>query len=472
MHGETRGIVATVVVVAVVGAVAGPGAAAVDGSDTHRQEDVARLVVDADGTAEYESIQAAVDDASAGDTIAVRPGTYDEQLRIDVTVTVVAPDGATLDGEGLPGESTAVTIPAGSDAAPTIEGVTITNYYDGVNASDTDGAWTLRNVSIEGNRNDAVIANRAGNAWAILNATLRNNGDEGIEAENTTGDWTIGDTAIVDNDDDGIDADGADATGDWILRNVSLRRNGADALDFDATRGDWTITDSVISESRIGLQVINGRGDWTVRDTVVRNITGYGVYAPDNDGNWTIDRSSLRYTVISAVYAPRNHGAWSVRNTTVRDANIGVFANATTGDWTISHTTIRDTTVPEFDLVGEGTGVYAVDSTGNWTVTRSRLASHPSHAINATGSDRPGNASHNWWGTANGPGDGDCVGNVDCGDALSSRPAVADPPTADGEFESAKTPDDGSRFGTISYAIVATLFVVLVGLLVSVRRYT
>lgn len=481
MHSKTRGVVAAmlvggvvlgVVALGVVAGASGPAVGPPQQPATVGQATASTLVVDDDGSGDYESIQAAIDAAAPGDTVEVRPGTYREQIEVGVTITLVAPDGATLDGETLPGEATALTIAPGSGAEPVVDGLTITDFYDGFDASNTAGAWTLRNVTIENNRNDGLIANRASGGWTIRNSTIRNNGDEGIEAENNTGSWTVSDSALVGNEDDGLDADGVDSTGDWTLRNSTIRDNGQDAIDVDDNHGAWTISGSVISGSRIGLQSTDSTGDWTVRDTVIRNITGYGVYAPRNDGDWTIQRSHLRYNAIAALYVAANTGAWEIRHTTIQDSTIGVFANGTTGAWTIRHSTISNSSIPRFELEGEGTGVYAVASTGDWTIHRSNLASHPGNAINATGADRTGNATHNWWGAANGPTDGDCVGNVDCGTALSSPAAVADPPTAGANFQSDPVSADEGGIGLISYAIIGSLFVVLAGLVVLTRQYT
>ncbi|NIA11877.1 MAG: hypothetical protein GWP10_19660 [Nitrospiraceae bacterium] len=46
-------------------------------------------VVDDDGGADFTSIQAAVDAASAGDTIEVRSGTYVENVDVDKRLTLV-----------------------------------------------------------------------------------------------------------------------------------------------------------------------------------------------------------------------------------------------------------------------------------------------------------------------------------------------------------------------------------------------
>src|SRR5687767_217443 len=65
---------------------------------------------------EGESIQAAINAASAGDTIIVGPGTYNESININKDVTVISLDGAgdtIINGQGTnPGFSFAVQVTA------------------------------------------------------------------------------------------------------------------------------------------------------------------------------------------------------------------------------------------------------------------------------------------------------------------------------------------------------------------------
>ena len=111
---------------------------------------VRRRVVDAGGGGDHTTIQAAVDAASAGETIVVKAGTYDE------SVTISGTDDISLIGEGSP-TVTGVGTGQGSkphaaihvDGAPstrdiTIEGLTIRNpdghygVYAGTGGSNSD----------------------------------------------------------------------------------------------------------------------------------------------------------------------------------------------------------------------------------------------------------------------------------------------------------------------------------------------
>ena len=135
--------------------------------DADPSDDVAAVTVDAvrprtdtvtvaaDGSAAYTSIGAALANVTTGGTVVVRPGTYAETLTVDRNVTLVAPAGATLDGATVEG-STGIAVPPGSHARPTVEGLTITGFGTAVNATASAGAWTLRNVTLDGNDRGVV----------------------------------------------------------------------------------------------------------------------------------------------------------------------------------------------------------------------------------------------------------------------------------------------------------------------------
>mgnify|MGYP000241622565 CR=1 FL=1 len=114
----------------------------------------ADVVVDDDGQSDVDTITAGLAVAASGDTILVRPGTYDEDLDVAKNVTLTG-YGATIDGR----------VDLQTDGV-TLAGFTITNStpetrVDGIRISvdaDTADAIVVRDVVIEGLRNQGTTA--------------------------------------------------------------------------------------------------------------------------------------------------------------------------------------------------------------------------------------------------------------------------------------------------------------------------
>lgn len=335
---------------------AAEGSAAVAGD---RLATTSTLVVDDDGGADFTSIRDAVHHANDGDTVEVRPGTYEEEVSIGKDITLVAPEGATLDGTSVdegPGPfDGGKAINIGSSVAPTVRGFTIVNYNVGVQVSGpSEGAWTVADL------------------------TIRNSGWDAIRARRANGDWTIRDSTVVDNAGRGIVVD--DSTGDWLIEGTTVRNNDGDpgtdtrtgvGIDAGGSTGAWTIRDSVVSDhidgSGAGIDAASSEGDWTIQNTTIADNTR-GLSASVSSGSWTVTDSTFMGNKDEVINAPKTTGAWSVQET------------AFLGD-----------TVPTID---------AVDA---------------SPAGDATG---------NWWGSADGASESDCIGNVDCGEHLGDSPVV------------------------------------------------
>jgi hypothetical protein len=242
-RGRRAAVVVSLLLVGVVTAVVGPAVA--------QETTEGPIVVDPNGDGDFQTIQAAVDAAAAGDTIEVRPGTYSETVRINRSVELIASRGATLDGTSLGPRARGITILG--DSEPTIQGFTITGYQVGIAAADTSGNWVVTGVTI---RNTSVVglrATRATGGWSVLDTTIRN-------------------TAI----------------------GVGALRSG----------GNWTLLGVTIDEATgVGVNARLSTGDWRIQDTVVTNTTagsvlsapwaGTGVYAANASGAWTISNSAL-----------------------------------------------------------------------------------------------------------------------------------------------------------------------------------
>lgn len=375
-----------------------------------RDDTGAVLTVGAGTDEEYDTIQAAADDAAAGDSVEVRPGIYHEQVELSNSVSLTAPEGAILDGQGLGertkgtvhglhiGEGTrGIVIGSGADVEPDVEGFYIRGYEIAVDADRTAGSWVLRNVTLERNGEDGISAIGAEGSWEVHGSILRMNLEEGIDGEGTTGPWTVSDTIIERNGDDGIDADGDDTSADWTIVGSTIRNNGDHGLELKHCVGSWTIRETAVVNNKSGVGAHHTRGDWN------------------------IERSNLSGNHFVGVRCPHADGDWSIRRTMIRDTSTAVWAPATTGDWVIEDSFLGDTYYVPNDNLGEGTVVFAPYTSGEWEITGCCVTDAKRFGIDASEADPEGDATGNWWG----PGDApvmECAGSVDVRDPLPERP--------------------------------------------------
>lgn len=362
------------------------------------------LFVSKDSEKEYQSIQAAVDDAEEGDTVEVRPGIYHEEVHLSKTIALKAPDGAVLDGEGLGrrtkgtvhglhiGENTrGILIEPGADIEPEIEGFVVRGYELGVKADKTNGSWVLRNVKLERNGEDGITAIESKGCWEVHDSVIGLNLEEGIDGERSTGSWIVDNTLIERNGDDGIDADGKETSADWIIKDSTIRNNGDHGLELKNCTGSWTI----------------------VRSEVVNNKSGVGAHT--TSGDWSIEQSNLSGNHFVGVRCPNASGDWSITNVLIENTSTAVWAPATTGDWVIEDSFLGDTYFVPNDNLGEGTAVFAPYTRGNWEINNSSIGNVALHGIDASEADPEGDATGNWWS----PRDSSVIenaGSVDCSD--------------------------------------------------------
>src|SRR5512137_2731885 len=127
-------------------------------------------IVDDSGFANYESIQRAVNAASDGDTIYIKPGQYSEEIILNKSLTLLPLIGETdpiiLDGGGS--LETALTIKAGGCS---LQGLTVRNYLGPAINIESKGNSIRENV-IE-NSNPALLA-RGSNENSLLGNIITN----------------------------------------------------------------------------------------------------------------------------------------------------------------------------------------------------------------------------------------------------------------------------------------------------------
>ncbi len=225
-------LTAVFLIVGVPAVAATPGVAEqrpVDSSPALAAQDTT-LVVDDDGGGDYESISAALADASDGDTIRVRAGTY-SGFRPTKNVTITTA-GAVVEG--------AIRL-SGTTASPTIEGFTIRPSAEatsgvGVFADDSRGDWTLRDITTRNTEYHGISALGSSGDWRVIDSDIRGS-DITIAAAGSTGDWRIERTVIA-GDESSITGQNGVIRRSTIVGTVSGSRAPGEG-PIDARRNYW-----------------------------------------------------------------------------------------------------------------------------------------------------------------------------------------------------------------------------------------
>ena len=224
-----------------------------------------------------ESIQAAIDDARAGDTIVVAPGTYRENLTI-------TKDGITLRGAGSGRGGTALVAPATPHPSPC-------NEYGEVNGICVAGEFTLGSddvgapvhgvrvsgLSVRGFSRFGVVVYNALDT-TVADVDTAENHRYGLVAFTVSGIRVL-DSSSHDNGQGGFYI-GDSSRADAVLRGNEAYGNAAtEGIGLflrDASHG--TVLDNRLEGNCAGMLVVDTAGDgptsdWTIRDNAVRRNT-------------------------------------------------------------------------------------------------------------------------------------------------------------------------------------------------------
>ncbi len=390
-----------------------PSDAGAAGADPVKLPDI--VVDPAAGVGDYDTIQEALNNATDGDRVEVRPGTYDSSVddEIDVfdNVTLAFDVGVTLENNDGGGPAAIILNEDSDPIAATIVGGTITGYEVGIDATGVDGNWTVRETTIEPGESGIAVdtADSTGN-WTVENV-VTDGGTHGIVTTGATGDWTVRETelrnhvesAVVtaessgnwilrDTVVDSLGADGVnatDSTGNWTVESVNVTDASTDpVVNATASTGNWTVTALHTNDTETVVDATNATGDWLLRDTTVRNATA-PVTAIGTNGSWTIENVTATDVLFAAVNASTSTGDWTVGNLTAENVTRGLDATNATGNWTVRDTRVTDAGTEQSTT--EGVAIAADNATGAVTLDNLRIVDTQTDAIGAD--DSTGNWS-------------------------------------------------------------------------------
>jgi parallel beta-helix repeat protein len=248
----------------------------------------ATIIVPDDNT----SVRDAVANAGAGDVVQVRPGTYNESVRIE--------NGQTgLVVEGLGGVPTIA--PSRSDDAfrikrvdgVTLRGLAIESTRRGVRADEASGL-TLEDLAIHGGVSDAIRI-KGGSGNTVTGGDISSVGGRGVRVDKSPN-AAVGDTSIIGAKREGIlvkvssgasvAGNNGSANGSGGIRLIKCPDSTVDANDFPGNGNDGirvqtstnlTITNNTaLGNVRYGIRVQKSPPIASVADLIAAGNSGGG----------------------------------------------------------------------------------------------------------------------------------------------------------------------------------------------------
>jgi parallel beta-helix repeat protein len=269
---------------------------------------------------DFSKIQAAIDAAPTGATIAVQTGSYKENLTIrnkdGLTLKGAGPDQVTLDGNGPNQQNITPGILILSSRNVTVTGFKITNSRRGLEADDT----TL--LFIEGNTFEKNL--RSGIQLTRSQAEVKGNIIQGtqvdLDASNGVGialagsQGTLSDNTITDNADCGIRAQSSDSQPSQISGGNNAIQNNKSGdlcgaapltllaqplpegtLDQVTVPTDAATVQEAISKVKAGGTITLGAGTYKEQVQIYKSVTIRGA-APDQT---VVQAPSIEYVAIN-----------------------------------------------------------------------------------------------------------------------------------------------------------------------------
>lgn len=265
------------------------------------------LIVNASGGEDYSNIQAAIDNASDGDTIVVQSGTYNENVNINKSVTMLGNNT----GSGLP------VVNAINPNLPVIELNVNGIVLDGFNATNSTNDSGI-DIDSSNNilTNNSAYSNLVGieiNSVYLNNTIYKNkmynNSINAVNDNSTNCRWNTSvfgnyydNITSVDNNNDGINdiPYSIDANGTDYLPLIVTSK--AESPDNVSGFSPFIITTNLTDHASVGIQNVslyfnlsNSSGIYTFYGN---NLTGTFTFAPLSSGDYyfytvTIDKNGV-----------------------------------------------------------------------------------------------------------------------------------------------------------------------------------
>ncbi|MHC1754223.1 MAG: PGF-pre-PGF domain-containing protein [Methanosarcina sp.] len=259
-----------------------------------------------------DSIQTAVNNATSGDEIIIKPGTYTENI-------VIKTDGLVVRSESGDPENTIIKARSSGAHALSVQadnvrisGFKITGTktsYTGIQLSGCNNCIIENNKLLNNGYGIYLLSSRGS---TVSNNIITNNGDYGIVLASSTGSTLSGNT-VSNNNGRGVHLGTSD---DNILSGNNIASNGISGL-YICPRSDNNLVFNNYLVNTVNAEIKNGTGNaYSTEKTAGKNIvggpnlggnfwgkpdgSGFSETAPDTDGDGIAD---VAYSFENSIYA-------------------------------------------------------------------------------------------------------------------------------------------------------------------------
>jgi Right handed beta helix region len=251
------------------------------------------------------TIQHAVDEASAGDTVSIAAGTYAESVVITKAVTVTGATGGTTTVSGDQGGGGAVTFQIGGIDGPgpavTLEHLNISHNAQAPGVWEHSGQVTISDSAVSDDVEFGVLADTG--SLTVRDSTIDGNNGGGLivsSAKATVSDSTVNDNVGTDGTPEGLDLAFGVAVlgpGSAAVTRSTISGNGlagvyvfaglVEASAAAAASPSASVTDSTIADSGV-FGVANGPGGIaTIDNSTISGSHGGGIYTQSSQTDIT-----------------------------------------------------------------------------------------------------------------------------------------------------------------------------------------
>ncbi|RNI13703.1 PGF-pre-PGF domain-containing protein [Methanohalophilus sp. RSK] len=286
------------------------------------------ITVDDGGDQNHTAIQDAITAASAGDTIRVYPGTYNENVEVNKQLNITSTDGAAVTNVTAVSSSDSVFFVTADDV--TINGFNVSGatsvYNSGIFLSSSSNntltnntaSSNYRGIYLDISSNNTLTGNTASSNYrgiyldissnnTLTGNTASNNTDDGIYIYSSNNNTLTGNT-VSDNSDEGIylsTSSNNTLTGNMVSDNTDNGIYIYSSIFLPSSSNDNTLTSNTVSNNTDnGIYLSGSSNNTLISNTMSNNTYNFGVVGDNmlemlNDINTsnTVDSKPIYYVV-------------------------------------------------------------------------------------------------------------------------------------------------------------------------------